>query len=51
MSGQPSPSASRNAQPDPIVSGRYFFPALPLLWVNRMPAAAVTSVNFTARVQ
>jgi hypothetical protein len=31
-----------------MVSGRYFFPALPLLCVNLMPAAAVTSTNFTA---
>ena len=31
--------------PEPIVSGRYFFPARPLLWVNRMPAVRVTSVN------
>ncbi len=35
--GQPSPSASKKAQPEPIVSGRYFFPALPLLWTNLMP--------------
>ncbi len=45
MSGQPSPSASKNAQPEPIVSGSHFFPALPLLCVNLMPAAAVTSVK------
>src|SRR5688572_22182946 len=41
----PSPSASKNAAPDPIVSGRYFLPNAPLLWRNRMPAAEVTSVN------
>src|SRR6187401_306993 len=46
-SGQPSPSASKNAPPEPSVSGRYFFPARPLLWVKRTPAAAVTSVNVT----
>jgi hypothetical protein len=28
---QPSLSASRNATPDPMVSGRYFFPNAPLL--------------------
>ena len=37
MSGQPSPSTSKNAQPEPIVSGRHFFPARPLLCVNLMP--------------
>ena len=31
MSGQPSPSTSRNAQPEPRVSGNHFFPDLPLL--------------------
>ena len=30
-----------------MVSGRYFLPALPALWVNWMPAAAVTSVKRT----
>src|SRR5258708_1330286 len=45
MSGQPSPSASKKAQPEPSVSGRYFLPARPLLWVKWMPACAVTSVN------
>ena len=45
MSGQPSPSASKNAQPEPSVSGRNFLPARPLLWVKWMPACAVTSVN------
>ena len=49
MSGQPSPSASKNAAPEPIVSGRYFFPARPLLWVKLMPAADVTSVNVNSR--
>src|SRR2546426_10085228 len=46
MSGQPSPSASKNAPPDPSVSGRNFFPARPLLWVNLTPEAAVISGNF-----
>src|ERR1035437_9557176 len=45
MSGQPSPSASKKAHPDPMVSGRYFLPARPLLWTKWMPACAVTSVN------
>src|ERR1035441_5527018 len=45
MSGQPSPSASKNAHPDPNVSGKYFLPARPLLWTKWMPACAVTSVN------
>src|SRR5688572_20043301 len=45
MSSHPSPSASANAPPEPIVSGRYFLPAAPLEWRNLMPAAAVTSVN------
>src|SRR5689334_3635582 len=44
-SNQPSPSASRNAAPDPSVSGRYFFPVLPALCTNLIFAAAVTSVN------
>src|SRR5262249_50722546 len=48
MSGQPSPSASKNAPPAPNVSGRYFLPARPLLCVNLIPAALVTSVNFTS---
>src|SRR6266705_5176642 len=47
ISGQPSPSASKKAQPEPSVSGRYFWPARPLLWVKWMPACAVTSVNTT----
>ena len=38
MSGQPSPSASKKAQPEPSVSGRYFLPARPLLWMKWMPA-------------
>src|SRR5262249_15757782 len=46
MSGQPSPSASRTAQPLPIVSGSHRFPALPELWVKSMPAVLVTSVNW-----
>src|SRR5258708_29873113 len=45
MSGQPSPSRSTKAQPEPRVSGRYFLPARPLLWVKWIPACAVTSVN------
>src|SRR5260221_11953682 len=45
ISGQPSPSASKNAPPAPRVSGRNFFPARPLLCVNLMPEAAVMSVN------
>src|SRR3954462_4901034 len=45
MSSQPSPSASNRATPAPMVSGRYFLPARPLLWVKRTPEAAVTSVN------
>ena len=36
------------AQPEPIVSGKYFFPNAPLLCLNRMPASAVTSVNSIA---
>src|SRR5215469_12469724 len=32
-----------NAQPGPIVSGKYFFPNAPLLCVKWMPAWAVTS--------
>src|SRR5216684_747884 len=47
MSSQPSPSASKNATPDPMVSGSHFFPVRPELWTKRMPAAAVTSVNLT----
>src|SRR5262249_6739048 len=47
MSSQPSPSASKKAHPEPSVSGRNFFPARPLLCVHLIPAAAVTSVNFT----
>src|SRR5689334_19935872 len=44
-SSQPSPSASKNAQPDPIVSGSHFFPDRPALCEKRIPAAAVISVN------
>src|SRR5579871_3507428 len=47
MSGQPSPSKSKKAHPEPRVSGSHFFPALPLLCTNLMPAAVVTSVNWT----
>src|ERR1044071_176490 len=47
MSSQPSPSASRKAHPAPIVSGSHFLPVRPALWVNLMPAAAVTSVKPT----
>src|SRR6185503_9287438 len=45
MSSQPSPSASRKAQPAPMVSGSQRLPVRPALWVNLMPAAAVTSVK------
>src|SRR5918994_1686964 len=48
MSGQPSALASRNAAPEPSVSGRNFLPARPLLCTNLIPAVAVTSVNVTA---
>src|SRR6478672_6616693 len=37
-----------NAQPEPIVSGRYFLPNAPLLCLKRMPACVVTSVNSIA---
>src|SRR5947207_1392844 len=47
MSSQPSPSASKKAQPAPMVSGSHFLPVRPALWVKRMPAAAVTSVKRT----
>ena len=33
--------------PDPNVSGRYFSPNAPLLWVKRMPATSVMSVKTT----
>ena len=51
MSGQPSPSASKKAAPEPRVSGRYFLPALPLLCVNWMPACCgyVGEMNRCAR--
>jgi len=45
MSCQPSPFTSTKAHPDPIVSGRYFFPNAPLSCLKRIPAAAVTSAN------
>src|SRR5690349_25056490 len=45
MSCQPSLSYSRNAPPEPIVSGRYFLPKAPLLCLKRIPASVVTSVN------
>src|SRR3954467_5469978 len=41
----PSPSASKKTTPEPIVSGRYFFPNAPLLCAKRIPACRVTSVN------
>src|SRR5688500_11996655 len=47
MSCQPSLSKSRKAPPEPIVSGRYFLPAAPLLCLKRMPAWVVTSVYST----
>src|SRR5258705_5306356 len=47
MSSQPSPSASKRATPEPSDSGRYFFPDLPLLWVNFTPEAPVMSVKVT----
>src|SRR5437588_11164417 len=31
------------AQPGPMVSGRYFFPKAPVLWVKRMPPDSVMS--------
>src|SRR5208282_3235318 len=34
------------AQPEPMVSGRYFFPKAPLLWTKWMPACAVMSRNW-----
>src|SRR5580765_5613385 len=42
---QPSPSASNTTTPAPRVSGRYFLPKAPLLWTNRTPDWAVTSVK------
>src|ERR1043166_9470023 len=33
------------AQPEPIVSGKYFLPNVPLLCLKRIPACPVTSVN------
>src|SRR5262245_50951353 len=45
MSGQPSASESRNAQPDPNVSGKSLPPLDPLLWRKLMPALAVTSTS------
>src|SRR6185369_4267789 len=45
MSSQPSPSTSRKAQPEPIVSGSQRLPVRPALWVNLRPAWAVTSVK------
>ena len=41
----PSPSKSKNTTPEPIVSGRYFFPKAPFVWRNVMPEALVTSVK------
>src|SRR5215472_5248305 len=34
------------AQPGPIVSGSHFLPKAPLLWVKRIPAWAVMSLNW-----
>ena len=48
MSSHPSPSKSRKAAPEPSVSGSHFFPVRPLLCVNVIPAARVTSVNVMA---
>src|ERR1051326_3193495 len=48
MSGQPSPSKSKKAQPAPSVSGSQRFPDLPALWVKWMPACAVISVKVMA---
>src|SRR4051812_69625 len=50
ISSQPSPSTSRKAQPDPIVSGSQRLPVRPALCVNLSPAVAVISVNRTASV-
>src|SRR5215470_20137091 len=36
------------AQPEPIVSGKYFLPNAPLLCLKRIPACPVTSVNSIA---
>src|ERR1043166_8084643 len=33
------------AQPEPMVSGKYFLPNAPLLCLKRIPACPVTSVN------
>src|SRR5579864_3037625 len=33
------------AQPEPMVSGRYFFPKAPLLWTKLIPAWTVISRN------
>src|SRR5438067_8938891 len=49
-SSQPSPSASKNAQPAPIASGSHFFPDRPALCEKWIPATAVTSVNRTGSV-
>ena len=45
ISAQPSPSKSKKAQPEPIVSGSYFLPGAPAVVTNWIPAAAVTSVK------
>src|SRR4051794_10713642 len=50
MSCQPSPSTSRNAAPEPIVSGRYLRPKAPLLWRKWIPAALVTSEKVTSAI-
>ena len=38
---------SPQVAPEPIVSGRYFFPNAPELCLKRMPAAVVASLNVT----
>jgi hypothetical protein len=47
MSCLSSPSKSRNTTPEPMVSGRYFWPNAPLVWRNEILAAAVTSTKRT----
>src|SRR5580700_9067777 len=47
MSSQPSPSASKKAQPGPSVSGSHFLPSRPELCSKWRFASAVTSVNRT----
>ena len=45
MSRSPSPSASKNPEPAPVISGREKLPSSPASWMKRMPASSVTSVN------